>query len=323
MKAFVLTRYGEPEDLTLMDVDKPTPATGQVLVKVMATAINDYDWAMVRGKPDLYRLLFGITKPKSPVPGMELSGIVEAVGDNVTLLKPGDRVYGDISQFGFGTFAEYVCVNEKAFVHIPGGMSFEEAASLSHASMLAYQALYDYGKIGEGMKILINGGGGGVGFFGLQLAKLHGAEVTGVDTGDKLLAMKSIGFDYVIDYKREDFTRNGKKYDLIVDTKTTRSSISYLRSLNTNGQYVTVGGYLHRILETVVMNPVISLFSNKRVKLVPLVPNKDLGIINHLYSQGKLKCMIDGPYSFDKIPWALRYFGEGRHTGKVVIHVSR
>jgi NADPH:quinone reductase-like Zn-dependent oxidoreductase len=252
---------------------------------------------------------------------MELSGVVEAVGENVTLFKPGNRVYGDISAFGFGTFAEYICVNEKAFVHMPDEMSFEEATSVSHASMLAYQALYDHGKIGEGMKILINGGGGGVGFFGLQLAKIHDAEVTGVDSGDKLRTMRSMGFDHVIDYKAEDFTRNGQKYDLILDAKTTRSSVSYLRSLKTNGRYVTVGGYIHRIIEIVLMNPVISLFSKKRVKLVALNPNRDLGVINKLYQDGTLKCTIDGPYSFDEIPWALRYFGEGRHTGKVVIRI--
>ncbi len=321
MKAFILSGYGEPEDLTLQDAIKPVPASNQVLVKVMATAINDYDWAMVRGQPKIYRLLFGVSKPKWPIPGMELSGVVEEIGPDVSRFKIGDRIYGDISQFGFGTFAEYACVNEKAFSKMPDHMSFVEATSISHASMLAYQSLYDYGKIEDGMKILINGGGGGVGFYALQLAKLHNAEVTGVDTGKKLKKMQAMGFDHVIDYKREDFTRNGQKYDLIVDTRTTRSSFSFLRSLTDKGRYVTVGGYLNRIFETMVTNPLISLFSRKRVKLVMLEANKDLDHINRLYEEGKLKCIIDGPYSMDKIPWAIRYFGEGLHTGKVVIRI--
>jgi len=274
---------------------------------------------LMRGKPYPYRLMFGITKPKKKIPGIELSGIIEALGENVNTFKVGDAVYGDISSYGFGCFAEYICVDEKALVLKPVKMSFEEAASISHASMLAVQGLVDVGKIQKGQKILINGSGGGVGTFGLSIAKLYGSEVTGVDTGDKLKMMKSIGFDHVIDYKKEDFTKNGQCYDLILDTKTNRSTFDYVRSLSPNGRYVTVGGDLNRLLQIFLLKPCISKFNKKSIDIVALKPNKDLDYINELYETGKIKPVIDGPYKLSEVPELIQYFGEGKHTGKVVI----
>jgi len=319
MKAIVLTKYGSTEVLHLQDVVKPTPGAHEVLIKVRATAVNDYDWSMMRGKPHLYRLMFGISKPKRKILGMELAGIIEALGANASSFKQGDAVYGDISEYGFGSFAEYICINEKALIRKPDNMSFEEAASIPHASMLAVQGLIDVGKIQKGQKLLINGAGGGVGSFGLQIAKLHQAEVTGVDTGEKLKMMESIGFDHIIDYQKEDFTKNGQLYDLILDTKTNRSIFAYSHSLMPNGTYVTVGGNLTRLFQALCLSPWISFYHKKNIRIVALKPNKDLNYINTLFEESKIKCIIDGPYKLSEAPKAIQYFGEGKHTGKVVI----
>ena len=322
MKAIVFTKYGAPDVLQLKEMPKPSPGEEEVLVKIHATAVNDYDWSMVRGKPYLYRLMFGLWKPKKQIPGMELSGTVEAVGKNVRAFQVGDAVFGDISEYGFGSFAEYLCIHEKALVLKPAAMSFEEAAAIPHASLLAYQGLVEIGKIQKGQQILINGAGGGVGTFGLQLAKLYDAEVTGLDTGNKLGMMQSIGFDHVIDYKKEDFTKNGQRYDLILDAKTNRSIFSYARSLKPNGTYVTVGGYLSSLLQLLMLKPLLSASSEKRFHILALKPNKDIAYINELFEAGKLKTVIDGPYTLSQTQEAVQYFGEGKHQGKVVISVS-
>ena len=321
MKAIVCTQYGSPEDLRLQEVAKPVPKENEVLVKVHATTVNDYEWSLVRGKPYVYRLLFGVLKPRQPIPGMELAGTIKALGPRATSFKVGDAVYGDTSDYGFGSFAEYICINEKALARKPDTMTFEEAAAIPHASMLAVQGLIDVGNIQPGQKILINGAGGGVGTFGLQIAKLYEAEVTGVDTGDKLAMMQSLGFDHVIDYKKEDFPKNGQCYDLILDAKTTRSPFVYLRSLKPQGKYVTVGGHPGRLLQILVAKAWISKFSKKRLRFVSLKPNKDLAYINQLFEAGKIKPIIDGPYPLHEVPGAIRYFGEGKHTGKVVITI--
>ena len=319
MKALVFKKYGSPEVLQLREITKPTPEENEVLVRIHATAVNDYDWSMIRGKPYLYRLLFGLLKPKHQIPGMELSGTIEALGTNAKSFKIGDHVYGDISTYGFGGFAEYVCINEKALVIKPDKMRFEEATAIPHAATLALQGLVDAGDIKKGQKILINGAGGGMGTFGLQIAKLYDAEVTGVDTGDKLKMMEEIGFDHIIDYKKEDFTKNGQKYDLILDAKTTRSTFDYLRALSSKGKYVTVGGYLNRLFPMFLLKPWISIFSTKRIQIVALKPNKDLNYISELFEAGKIRPVIDGPFNLSQLPEAIQYFGEGRHQGKVVI----
>jgi len=319
MKAIINLKYGPPNALQLREVEKPVPKTNELLIKIHATAINDFDWGQVRGKPLIYRLIFGLLKPKHPIPGIELSGTVEEVGKDVTTFKVGDEVYGDISALGWGSFAEYSCVHEKTMVHKSPKMTFEEAASLPHASMLALQGLIDVGKIQwatvERQKILINGAGGGVGTVGLQLAKLYDAEVTGVDTGKKLQMMQSIGFDHIIDYKKEDFTASGQQYDLILDAKTNRPPSAYAKVLAPHGRYVTVGGDLHRLVQILISGK----FGKKNMHVVALEQNKDLAYINELYETGKIKPVIDGPYKLEEAPKVLQYFGEGRHQGKVVI----
>ncbi|MEO9871034.1 NAD(P)-dependent alcohol dehydrogenase [Ekhidna sp.] len=315
MKALTCTSYGPTENLTIKEVEKPHPTSHEVLIRIHYCAVNDYDWSMVRGKPFIYRLLFGLFKPKRPIPGMELSGVVEACGENAGTFNIGDAVYGDISDHGFGSFAEYICINEKAVVSKPDLMPFEDAAALSHAANLAWQGLIDVGQIQKGMKVLINGAGGGVGTLGLHIAKTYDAEVAGVDTGDKLKVMKEIGFDHIIDYKQTDFTKSGKQYDLILDAKTSRAPNSYIPSLTSNGKYVSIGGNIGRLIQLLIARKIFK----KSVFMVGLKANKDLNHIHKLYEEGKLKPIIDGPYPLDKTPWAIQHFGEGKHQGKVLI----
>jgi NADPH:quinone reductase-like Zn-dependent oxidoreductase len=325
MKAYTIHHYGEPEKvLRLIETEQAVPKNKEVLIKVCATTINDYDWCITTGKPLAYRLIFGIFSPKKKlvVPGMEVAGIVNQVASNATKFKVGDAVYGDISNFGFGSFAEFVCIDEKALALKPNNMSFEEAASIPHAAMLALQGLRDDGQIKDGQKVLINGGGGGVGAFGLQLAKLYNADVTGVDTGEKLKTMKTQGFNKVLDYKKEDFTKSNQQYDLILDCKTNRSLWRFLRVLKPAGRYVSIGGRSGKLLQMLYMRPILKLFSKKRVHMTLLKANKDLEYINKLYEKKEIHCIIDGPYTFDKIPWAVQRFGDGLHHGKIVISVN-
>jgi NADPH:quinone reductase-like Zn-dependent oxidoreductase len=321
MKAIVLTRFGSSDALRLAEVDKPVPGVREVLVKVHATAVNDWDWGFMRGRPLEYRPFFGLLRPKVGILGAEVAGLVEAVGPGVSRFRAGDEIYGDISESGFGGFAEYVAVHEDALAPKPPEMSFEEAASLPHASMLALQGLIDHGRIRDGQSVLINGAGGGVGTLGVQIAKTYQAETTGVDSGAKLDMLRATGFDRVIDYKREDFTKSGLRYDLILDTKTSRSPLDYARALRPSGRYVTVGGQTGRILQTLCSGPVFSLLSHKRMRIVALKPNKDLDRVSELFQAGRLKCVIDGPYQLSDVPQAIDYFGKARHKGKIVISV--
>ncbi len=321
MKVLQLTKYGSPRDFEIIEIPKPVPREGEVLLKVHATAINDYDWCLMRGKPYVYRLMFGLRKPKNPVFGMELAGVVADIGHNATRFTIGDAVYGDISEYGFGTFAEYICVNEKALTLKPEAMPFIEAAAIPHAAMLAWQGLVDAGHIQQQQKILINGAGGGVGTLALCIAKLYKAEVSGVDTGDKLASMQAIGFDNVIDYKVDDFTKMGQQYDLILDTKTCLSPTRYLSALSANGRYVTVGGHLNRLLQVLLFKPLLSFFSKKSLYIVSLKVNKNLEHMNKLYLEGHLKPLIDGPYALHEVPGLIEYFGAGSHAGKIVINL--
>ncbi|MEO0377327.1 MAG: NAD(P)-dependent alcohol dehydrogenase [Cyanobacteria bacterium P01_A01_bin.17] len=320
MKAIVLSDYGSPDQLELKDIDKPRPKDGEVLVKVQATTINDWDWCLVRGNPFYIRLFCGWRKPKIPIPGAEIAGRVEAVGQNVTQFRAGDAVYGDISECGFGGFAEYVCVPETALALIPEGTTFTEAAAIPHAAMLAVQGLVDVGRLQPGQKLLINGAGGGVGTLGVQIARAIGVEeVTGVDRASKFALMRSLGFTHTIDYTQTDFTKGPERYDMILDTKTNRSPFKYLSVLKPGGTYVTVGGLTLRLLQVLLFGPVIRRLTQKSVRLVGLQPNKDLAYINELLVAKQLKPAVDGPYSLSEVPRLLQYFGAGQHQGKIVI----
>lgn len=321
MKAAYFTEYGAPEKvLTIKDIEKPTPKDNEILIKVHAAAVNDYDWSLVTGKPKIYRTFFGFFKPKHPS-GMEVSGVIEAIGEKVEKWRVGEEVYGDTSNFGFGAFAEYMSINENAVVKKPSGMSFIDAASLSHASLLALQGLRDVGKIKSGQKILINGGGGGVGSFGIQIAKSYNCEVSGVDSEDKLAMMKEMGFDHVIDYRKEDFTKMGIEYDLILDCRSNKSPFACLKALKKEGKYVCIGGEVSTLLSLLFWGGILRLFSKKRISILGLKSNVGLDYIQDLYSQNKISCTIDGPYPLDEIPRLIQYFGEGRHKGKIVVQV--
>lgn len=322
MKAIVLSQYGSPSDLRLEEVEKPVPKDDEVLIRVHAAAVNDWDWGMVRGNPFYIRLLCGFLKPRIRIPGVDIAGRVEEVGKNVSKLQPGDAVYGDLSDCGFGAFAEYVCAPEKALTLKPDAMTFAEAAALPHAAALAMQGLKDVGQLQSGQKVLINGGGGGVGTLGVQIAKSMGAEVDGVDHAGKFEMMKDAGFDHVIDYTKEDFTQSDRRYDLILDTKTLRSPARFSRVLNPGGTYATVGGATSRLLQTALMGPLIGKSDNKTIRVVALKANKDLAYVNTLFEAGKLKPVIDGPFDLSEVPRAIQLFGEGRHKGKVIINID-
>ena len=320
MKAIVYTKYGSPDVLELAEVDKPIPKGNEVLVKVHAVSINDWDWGLLQGIPFLNRLENGLLKPKKKILGSDIAGRIEAVGKNVEQFQPGDEVFGDLTG-NWGGFAEYVCARENALALKPASMTFEEAAAIPQAGMLAVQGLRDKGQIQSEQKLLINGAGGGVGTFGVQIAKLYGVEVTGVDSSEKLDMMRSMGFDHVIDYTKEDFTKSGQCYDLILDNKMNRSIFDYMRALSPNGIYVTAGGSMARLFQAFLLGPLISMFSKKSIRIVALKPNKDLAYMNELFEAGKITSVIDGPYKLSEVPEALRYFGEGKHKGKVIITV--
>jgi NADPH:quinone reductase-like Zn-dependent oxidoreductase len=317
LKAIVYTKYGGPEVLQIQEIEKPYPKDDEVFIKNYAVAINDWDFGLLHGD-FVNRLLNGLLRPRKKILGSDIAGKIEAVGKNVTRFKIGDDVYGDLSGM-WGGFAEYCCAPEKAIAPKPASMSFNEAAAIPQAAMLAVQGLIDKGKIQPGQKLLINGAGGGVGTFAVQLAKLYGAEVTGVDSTSKLDMLRSMGFDHVIDYTLEDFTKNGQCYDLILDVKTNRSIFDYTRALFPNGTYVTVGGSMGRLFQALLLGPWISMVSKKYIRIVALKPNKDLLYKNELFEAGKVKPVIDGPYKLNEFPEAFRIFGKGEHKGKVVI----
>jgi len=323
MKAIVYTKYGTPDVLELKEVDKPIPKDDEVLIKVHAVSINDWDWGLLQGTPFMNRLISGLLKPKIQILGSDIAGQIEAVGKNVERFQPSDEVFGDLSGGGWGGFAEYVCARENALELKPAGMTFDEAAAIPQAAMLAVQGLRDKGRIQSGQRLLINGAGGGVGTFAVQIAKLYGVEVTGVDSSGKFGIMRSMGFDQVIDYTQEDFTKNGQCYDLILDVKTNRSIFDYVRALSPNGIYVTVGGSMARLFQALFLGPLISMISKKKIRIVGLKQNKDLAYMNELFEAGKVKPVIDGPFKLSEVPEAIRYFGEGNHKGKVVITLEQ
>jgi NADPH:quinone reductase-like Zn-dependent oxidoreductase len=320
LKAITYTEYGSPDVLKLEEVEKPTPKDNEVLIKVFAVSLNDWDLDLLKGSSFVTRLSFGFKKPIKSILGSDVAGIIEAVGKDVTKFKQGDEVYGDLSG-DWGGFAEYVCARENQLSIKPSSMTFEEAAAIPQAAMLAIQGLYDKGKIQSGQKILINGAGGGVGTFAIQIAKLYDAEVTGVDNTGKLDMLRSLGFDHVIDYTQEDFTKNKQHYDLILDVKTNRSIFKYTRKLLPNGTYVTVGGKLGKLLQAFLLGQIISKFSHKKVCVVDLKPNKDLAYMNELFEAGKIKPIIHETYKLEEVPEAFRILSKGVHNGKIVITI--
>jgi len=319
MKAIVCTKYGPPDVLQLKEVEKPTPKDNEVLIKVHAASVNDWDWGLLRGKPFMNRLFLGLLKPKNKILGGDIAGRVEVVGRNIKQFQPGDVVFGDLSGCGFGAFAEYVCARENAITLKPASMTFEEAAAVPQAAILALLGLRDKGQIQPGQKVLINGAGGGAGTFAVQIAKSFGAEVTGVDSTRKLDMMRSIGADQVIDYTQEDFTKNEQHYDLILDFAAYHSIFDYKRALNPKGIYVMVGGSSARFFQFMFLGLWILMTTSKKMGILMHKANKDLAFMIELLEAGKVVPVIDRRYTLSEVPEALRYFGEGHARGKVVI----
>ena len=319
MKAMVYNKYGTTNVLNLKEVEIPALKQNEVLVKIHAVSVNSWDWDLLRGKPFLARL-GGLFKPKYKILGADIAGRVEAIGREVNHISVGDEVFGDISWCGWGGFAEYVSANAEALTLKPASMTFEEAAAIPQAGVLALQGLRDIGQIHQAKKVLINGAGGGVGTFALQIAKLYGAEVTCVDSKKKLDSLKSIGADHVIDYIEEDFTQKGQLYDLILDVVGTRSIFDYKRVLNRKGTYVMIGGSMSLILQLLLLGPMIYKTESKKMAILVHKPNKkDQNFLKELFVAGKLVPVIDRRYSLSQVGEAIHYLGEGHAKGKVVV----
>jgi len=318
MKAILLTKYGSPDVLQFKEVEKPVPNDGEILVKIRAASTNPLDWHLMRGAPFLARLAGGLRKPKDPRLGADFAGRVEAVGNNVTQFQPGDEVFGVYT----GSFAEYVSVPENRVVLKPTTSSFEEAAAIPVAAITALQGLRDTGHIHSGQKVLVNGASGGVGTFAVQIARSYGTEVTGVCSTRNVDLVRSIGADHVIDYTQEDFTRNGRRYDLIYDAVGNRSVSDYKRALNPEGMCVIAGFQnLPRLFEHMVLGPLRSKTGDKKVGLMGIAkPNqKDLVYVKELVEARKVVPVIDRCYALREVPEALRYLEAGHARGKVVI----
>jgi NADPH:quinone reductase-like Zn-dependent oxidoreductase len=320
MKAIVYTKYGPPEVLELKEVAKPTPKDDEVLIEVQAVSVNRSDWEGLRGKP-LYARIGGLLKPRHQILGSDIAGRVEMAGRNIRRFQPGDEVFGDVLP-RLGGFAEYVCTRESALAPKPASMTFEEVATIPQAAVIALQGIRDKGQVQPGQKVLINGAGGGAGTFAVQLAKIYGAEVTGVDNTGKLDFMRSLGADHVIDCTREDFTKNGKQYDLILDIVAHRSVFAYKRALKSNGRYFLAGGSVATILQILLLGPWIRATTGKKVRVLAVQPSlKDMVCVTELCEAGKVVPVIDRRYPLSEVPEALRYLAEGRTKGKVVITV--
>jgi NADPH:quinone reductase-like Zn-dependent oxidoreductase len=322
MKAIVCTKYGSPEVLQLKEVAKPIPKEDEALVKVHAASLNAADFETLRGV--FVVRMVAPRKPMYKILGTDIAGRVEAVGVNVKQFQPGDEVWVDLSAYGWGAFAEYVCVPGNALRLKSASMTFEEAAAYPQAAVLALQNLRDKRQIEPGQKVLINGAGGGVGTFAVQIAKSFGAEVTGVDSTMKLDMLRSIGADHVIDYTQEDFTKSGQRYDLILDVVAYRSIFDYKRALSPKGIFVYVGGSTAAIFQALLLGPLISRNSSQKMGVVMGKPNKkeDLAFLVELFEAGKVVPIIDRRYSLSEVPEALRYLEEGHALGKIVITVE-
>jgi NADPH:quinone reductase-like Zn-dependent oxidoreductase len=324
MKAIVYTKYGSPDVLQLKDVDKPAPRDGEVLIEVYAASVNAYDWHFLTADIFLVRLMGGgLLKPKNTRLGADVAGRVEAVGKNAHQFQPGDEVFGDLAGHGNGSFAEYVSAPERAFALKPANLSFEEAAAVPMAAVTALQGLRDEGHIHPGQRVLINGASGGVGTFAVQLAKYFGAEVTAACSTRNVDQARSLGADHVIDYTKEDVTRSGQQYDLILAANGYHSLSAYKRALTPKGIYIMAGGSKAQIFEAMLLGPWMSKSGGKKMGGVSAKPNQeDLNFVKGLLDAGKIVPVIDRRYALSETAEALRYLGEGHARGKVVITVK-
>ena len=323
MKAIVYSEYGPPNDvLRLEEIEKPSPGDDEVLIRVRAVSINPLDWVLLRGRPYLVRPMIGLSKPKSGRVGVDVAGEVEAAGRNVTRFKPGDAVFGGCE----GALAEYVCTAQSAVVTKPENVTFEEAAAVNVAGITALQSLRDKGRVQPGQHALINGAGGGVGSFAVQIAKSFGAEVTGVCSTGSVDLVRSLGADHVIDYTRDDFTRSGRRYDVILDSVGNHPLSAIRRCLTPSGIYVTVGSRHSRWLAPVshlIKVLAVAPFVREKLTVTMAKPNEeDLTILRDLMATGNLKPAVGRVYPLSDTAQAMAYLGEGHARGKIVIRVG-
>ncbi|MFI4888464.1 MAG: NAD(P)-dependent alcohol dehydrogenase [Burkholderiales bacterium] len=316
MKAIVCTEYGSPDVLRLMEVAVPVPLDDEVLIRIRAASVNALDWRLLRGKPVLARMFAGgLRKPKLTRPGRDVAGEVEAVGSNVSRFKPGDAVFGAC----LGAFAEQACAREANLVLKPANVSFEDAAAVPVAGITALQVLRK-GDIKAGRKVLVDGASGGVGAFAVQIAKAFGAEVTAVCSTGNVDTARSMGADQVIDYTREDFTRNGQRYDLIVGANAHRSILAYRRALSRDGIYVMAGGGGAQILQAMLLGPLLSRLGRRKTRFLMAKLNPgDLLVLQELLATGKIVPAIDRRYPLRDVAEAVRYLEAGHARGKIVI----
>jgi NADPH:quinone reductase-like Zn-dependent oxidoreductase len=316
MKAFVYEKYGPPETLRMAEVDKPAPNADEVLVKVLAASVNAADWHVMRGKPLFSRATLGLLRPKHQILGVDVAGQVEAVGSGVTGFQPGDEVYANLLDHGYGGFAEYVSVPVDAMSSKPASLSFEEAAAVPMAAVTALQGLGRHGELQPAQRVLINGASGGVGTFAVQIAKASGAEVTGVTSTKNLDLVRSLGADHVVDYTTTEVVGDGRRYHLILDTVGNRSVPDLRRALAEGGKAAVTGfTSVARLLE-------VSLRGGKDVAQVQAhVTTKDLELLSELIEAGTVRPQIDRRYRFADIPAAIAYLEQGRARAKVVVAV--
>jgi len=324
MKAIIQRNYGSFDVLEYGDVEKPTPRDDEVLVKVHATAINFGNMVLVTGKPFLTRLESGLPRPKHLNSGSDVAGVVESVGKNVTMFKPGDAVFGDNLQSGAGTYAEYVCAPENELALKPANITFEEAAAAPQAAMVALQGLRNVGRIQAGQKVLITGASGGNGTYAVQIAKAFGAEVTAVCSTRNIELVRSLGADQVIDYTQEDFSQNGQQYDLIIAMGGYRSLSDYERVLAPEGIFVWAGGKLKGLFETMMFGSWTAKKGKKKMtNLSHQQSQDDLVYITELMESGKVRSVIDRCFPLEETADAFRHYQAGHMQGKVIIRVGK
>jgi NADPH:quinone reductase-like Zn-dependent oxidoreductase len=322
MRAIVQDGYGAPDVLKLEKVPVPIPADDQMLVRVVASSLNIYDWHMTTGTPYMVRAVAGLAKPKHPIPGADVAGVVERVGSGVSRFQPGDEVFGDI---GYGAFAEHAAVGEKSIAPKPKSVSFEQAATVSLAGLTALQGLRDIGRVEPGQRVLVNGASGGVGTFAVQIAKALGAEVTAVCSTSKVETVTSIGADHVIDYTKDDYVETEQGYDILFDNVGDRPWSQTSRVLASDGINVTTTGPKHAVLgpmRNLLVRRVASMFGNKRMAwFTAQVRHEDLEFMGGLLASGSVVPVIEATYPLEQVADALRYLGEGHALGKLVITI--
>lgn len=331
MKAIFYSHYGALDSLYLSETDKPIPKNNEVLIKIAAVSINEWDWAMLQGVPFANRLMSGLRKPGIRVLGADIAGTIEAVGKDVHRFKTGDEVFGDLSKapnkdemkYCGGGLAEYVCTTEHGLLLKPNSLTFVQSASLPQAGALAIQGLRLGYPFKPGQQVLINGASGGVGTIALQVCKSFATNVTAVCRGSKSDFVSAIGADEVIDYQKIDFTKLGRHFDFILDVKGYHSLLECRRALKSGGRYVMLGGATSKTIQMLLLGRMISTIGDKIMSLLIYKPNEGIDELLDLIQSGKVKPIIDKTFPLEKTTEAFRYYGEGRVHGKIVIDLQK